>query len=59
MTDQKDSPDSQADEEVTRCTHCGAVIDTSDWYPTISGDDASYTIYEFCDEDCRDAWRNS
>lgn len=51
--------ESNSDDEPTRCAHCGATIDTTDWYPTITGDDTSSPLYEFCEEDCRDAWRNS
>lgn len=40
------------------CEYCGAMIDTSDWYPVTKerDSDESLQIYSFCSEDCQEAW---
>lgn len=40
------------------CEYCGAAIETSDWYPVTNerGADGSVRLYDFCSEDCQDAW---
>lgn len=40
------------------CEHCGATIDTSDWYPVTKERDSDGVLqfYPFCSEDCQDAW---
>ncbi len=40
------------------CDHCGSAIDTTEWYPVTNerGPDGSIRLYDFCSEDCRDAW---
>lgn len=40
------------------CDHCGATIETSDWFPVTNERDAdgSVQLYHFCSEDCQDAW---
>ncbi|MBX0323778.1 hypothetical protein EGH21_12135 [Halomicroarcula sp. F13] len=39
------------------CANCGEVIDTTEWYPVVSVPGEGYRIYAFCDEGCRDQWR--
>lgn len=39
------------------CANCGDAIDTTEWYPVVSVPGERYRIYPFCDEACRDQWR--
>ncbi|GGN93181.1 MULTISPECIES: DUF7576 family protein [Haloarcula] len=39
------------------CTSCGAGIDTTEWYPVVADPEEGYRIYAFCDETCRERWR--
>lgn len=54
------APDGADGAPATRCEHCGAAIDTSDWYPVTSERDAdgSVRLYDFCSEACQAAWRD-
>lgn len=54
MTESDDSTADDASSPVAVCDTCGSLLDLSTWTPTTIEDD---TIYRFCDEDCRDAWR--
>ena len=42
----------------TVCEHCGADIDTTDWYPveTEAAGDGTLRFHSFCSERCRSAW---
>lgn len=44
------------DDRTVTCAECGAVVDTSSWYPVVGCEGATYDIYHFCDRDCRDDW---
>lgn len=43
---------------MARCARCGAVIDTGEWYPVRTHDDADglLQLYSFCSHDCRQEW---
>lgn len=51
-------PNTQPDTPDKTCEYCGAVIDTSDWYPVTKerDSDGSLQFSFFCSEDCQDAW---
>lgn len=51
-------PNTQRDTPGKTCAYCGAVIDTSDWYPVTKEQDSdgSLQFYSFCSERCQDAW---
>lgn len=51
-------PGSRHDPPSKSCEHCGAAIDTSDWYPVTKerDSDGSLRFYPFCSEECQDAW---
>lgn len=53
----RESDDSRAPTEKV-CEHCGAAIDTGDWYPVTNerGEDGSVELYDFCSAACQDAW---
>ena len=42
----------------TTCEYCGAVIETSEWYPvtTERDEDGELQFYSFCSERCQVAW---
>lgn len=42
----------------TRCTACGAVIDSTDWYPVTKRRDQAgdLHIHPFCSESCQTSW---
>lgn len=47
-------------DEPTRCAACGAVIDTSDWYPVATDtNDGTLRLHPLCDEACHRAWRSA
>jgi hypothetical protein len=50
------APDHGDGDDPVTCAECGAVVDTSSWYPVVGCGDSSYEIYHFCDRACRDAW---
>ena len=41
-----------------RCHHCGAAIDTSEWYPVVNCTDerGEVELYPFCGKPCRATW---
>jgi hypothetical protein len=37
---------------------CGDVIDTTEWHPVVAlADGDEFNVYPFCEEACRDDWR--
>lgn len=56
-----DNESSTRADEPKICANCGTQIDTKEWHPLITqtDDDGRFRVYAFCDEDCRDEWRNN
>lgn len=56
----RDASSGQTDDDQRRCEYCGAVIDTSEWYPVSQVEDSDGTLnfYSFCDEECQDSWHD-
>ncbi|WP_224270900.1 DUF7576 family protein [Haloprofundus salinisoli] len=44
-----------------QCEHCGATIDTSEWYPVVTVRNANRVlqIYPLCGDDCREEWNEA
>lgn len=56
--DESSPPSNQSENSRKTCEYCGAVIDTSDWYPVRQkrGPDGELQFYPFCSEDCQESW---
>lgn len=56
--DESSPPSDQSEGPRKTCEYCGAVIDTSDWYPVRHerGPDGELRFYPFCSEDCQESW---
>ncbi|MHB9286819.1 hypothetical protein ACKVMT_07235 [Halobacteriales archaeon Cl-PHB] len=54
MTDESPSP-----REDPECAYCGDQVDLQTWTPTVVVEtDDTPTILRFCDDECREAWRD-
>lgn len=56
MMDTPSSSEMEAENDT--CAYCGAEVPTDEWHPVLTVDDGS-RIVMFCDENCRDAWRDT
>lgn len=56
----QDGSSTRADEPKI-CANCGDRIDTKEWHPVVTrtDEDGTFRVYAFCDEDCRDEWKDA
>lgn len=41
------------------CAACGDAIDTSEWHPVVARNEGEeFRLYPFCDDECRNEWRD-
>jgi hypothetical protein len=59
-TDATQNGSTERADEPQVCANCGGEIETEEWHPLVTqtDDDGRFRVYAFCDENCRDKWKD-